>query len=57
MEKRGPYYCFISDVHLGLQVSDPLERERKLLAALESLPDETVAIYLLGVIFDFWFEF
>lgn len=57
MEKRGPYACFISDVHLGLKVCDPSERERKLVSVLESLPQETELLYLLGDIFDFWYEY
>jgi UDP-2,3-diacylglucosamine hydrolase len=51
------YVCFISDVHLGLQVGDFTGRERRLVSAIESLPDETTAVYLLGDIFDFWYEY
>lgn len=51
------YHFFVSDVHLGLNVSDPCERERKFAAFLRSLPPETKSLYLLGDIFDFWFEY
>ena len=51
------YVCFISDVHLGLQVGDYKDRERRLVSAIESLPEETSALYLLGDIFDFWYEY
>lgn len=48
---------FVSDVHLGLQVADPQERERRFADFLNGLPDETDAIYLLGDIWDFWYEY
>lgn len=55
--KESRYIYFISDVHLGLNVGDPTERERRLLKVLQNLPKETRSIYLLGDIFDFWFEY
>ena len=48
---------FVSDVHLGLQVADPEGRERRFAGFLRSLPEETDAIYLLGDIWDFWYEY
>ena len=48
---------FVSDVHLGLQVNDPAGRERRFVDFLQSLPDETAAVYLLGDIWDFWYEY
>jgi UDP-2,3-diacylglucosamine hydrolase len=48
---------FVSDVHLGLQVADPQERERRFADFLNGLPDETDALYLLGDIWDFWYEY
>ena len=48
---------FVSDVHLGLQVADPDERERRFADFLSSLPQETAALYLLGDIWDFWYEY
>ena len=50
-------YYFVSDVHLGLNVGDPRERELAFVLFLKSLPKETKALYLLGDIFDFWFEY
>ena len=41
MENKGSLYYFISDVHLGLDFHNPLERERKLVRVLEGLPAET----------------
>ncbi len=48
---------FVSDVHLGLKVGDPEERERRFVGFLRSLPEETDALYLLGDIWDFWYEY
>lgn len=48
---------FISDVHLGLQVADPADRERRFADFLRSLPSDTEAVYLLGDIWDFWYEY
>ena len=48
---------FVSDVHLGLKVGDPAERERRFAGFLRSLPEDTEALYLLGDIWDFWYEY
>lgn len=48
---------FVSDVHLGLQVGDPQERERRFADFLRSLPEDTESLYLLGDIWDFWYEY
>ena len=49
---------FASDVHLGLQVSDPADREARFVSFLRSIPaDRTEALYLLGDIWDFWYEY
>jgi UDP-2,3-diacylglucosamine hydrolase len=48
---------FVSDVHLGLRVGDPAERERRFAGFLRSLPEDTEALYLLGDIWDFWYEY
>ena len=55
-ERKGIY--FVSDVHLGLQVGDPAGREARFVAFLKSIPaDTTRALYLLGDIWDFWYEY
>ena len=55
-ERKGIY--FVSDVHLGLQVSDPAGREERFVSFLKSIPAETTrALYLLGDIWDFWYEY
>lgn len=48
---------FVSDVHLGLQVADPDARERRFASFLNNLPVETDALYLLGDVWDFWYEY
>lgn len=49
---------FVSDVHLGLDLKDPDAREARFVAFLNSIPKEsTEALYLLGDIWDFWYEY
>ena len=56
MKQKSLTY-FVSDVHLGLQVADPVDRERRFVEFLRGLPEETAALYLLGDIWDFWYEY
>lgn len=55
MEKK---IFFASDFHLGLQ-SDPSSRQREeyVVRWLRSIMHETSELYLVGDIFDFWFEY
>ena len=49
---------FLSDIHLGSRASnDTHERERKLCRFLDSIRHDAKAIYFLGDVFDFWFEY
>ena len=49
---------FISDIHLGSStINDSREREKSLVRWLDSIREEASALYLLGDIFDFWFEY
>jgi len=49
---------FISDAHLGIpDYSRSLEREKKLVALLDEASNQASEIFLLGDIFDFWFEY
>ena len=48
---------FVSDVHLGLQAFDPADREARFVSFLRGLPQETAALYMLGDIWDFWYEY
>ena len=55
MDRKLTY--FVSDVHLGLQVADPAGREARFVSFLRNLPQETEAVYMLGDIWDFWYEY
>lgn len=49
---------FASDFHLGVpSAEESMKRERKVVAWLESIRHDAHTIYLLGDIFDFWFEY
>lgn len=49
---------FISDAHLGSRlVKDPKEHEKKLVDWLDKVKKDATVIYLLGDMFDFWFEY
>ena len=49
---------FVSDVHLGLRLPEAPERERRFVSFLRSIPvEETEALYMLGDIWDFWYEY
>lgn len=57
MSEKGKIY-FASDVHLGAPALNN-NRERELLFAewLDFIEDDVSQLYLLGDIFDFWFEY
>ena len=49
---------FASDFHLGLPAgTPPLDREKKVVSWLNSIAPDASEIYLLGDIFDFWWEY
>jgi UDP-2,3-diacylglucosamine hydrolase len=51
-------YYFAADVHLGLPPEDiSRERERCFVKWLDSIKSDAEEIFLLGDIFDFWFEY
>ena len=57
MAERTLVY-FVSDVHLGLDVNDPADRESRFVKFLNSIPkDRTMALFMLGDIWDFWYEY
>ena len=57
VQKEGRIY-FISDAHLGSRlVENPREHEKRLVNWLDSIKSDATAIYLLGDMFDFWFEY
>jgi len=49
---------FASDFHLGVDARlSSAERERQLVRWLEQIRSDAAAIYLVGDVFDFWFEY
>lgn len=49
---------FISDAHLGsLAIAHPRMQERRLVRFLDDIKEKASAIYLLGDMFDFWYEY
>lgn len=49
---------FLSDVHLGASaLNNNREREQLLVRWLDSIREDCAVLYLLGDIFDFWFEY
>lgn len=50
-------YYFASDMHLGLDYGDsPLRREKLVVRWLDEVSADARAIFLVGDVFDFWFE-
>ena len=58
MSLSGKYHYFVSDLHLGApnQAVSKM-RERAFIAWLDHIAASAKAIYLMGDIFDFWFEY
>ena len=49
---------FASDFHLGIpNIEESHKREKRIVSWLTEIEQEAKAIYLLGDIFDFWFEY
>lgn len=49
---------FISDVHLGIQSPDvEKSKQNQLIQTIEQAAAETEALFLVGDIFDYWFEY
>jgi len=49
---------FASDFHLGVpDHASSLDREKRIIRWLDSIKSEAHSIYLMGDIFDFWFEY
>jgi UDP-2,3-diacylglucosamine hydrolase len=49
---------FLSDAHLGSRaIPHSRTQERRLVNFLDSIKDKASAVYLLGDMFDFWYEF
>lgn len=49
---------FLSDAHLGSRaIAHSRTQERRLVNFLDSIKNRAAAVYLLGDMFDFWYEF
>ena len=55
---EGKKVYFASDNHLGAPTrKDSLPREKKFVAWLDSIKHDAHTIFLMGDLFDFWFEY
>jgi UDP-2,3-diacylglucosamine hydrolase len=51
-------FYFISDFHLGIpDYASSLKREKRFVRLLDEAKADAAAIYLMGDVFDFWFEY
>jgi UDP-2,3-diacylglucosamine hydrolase len=58
MELRKKNVYFASDFHLGIPDKESsLIREKRLIRWLDMVSDDAEAIYLMGDLFDFWYEY
>lgn len=58
MTNQGKKAYFVSDVHLGAPaLKNNRERERAFVAWLEQIKTDASHLFLMGDIFDFWFEY
>ncbi len=56
--KEGKKIYFASDLHLGAPyIKNPREHEVRFVSWLDSIKDSADVIYLVGDIFDFWYEY
>ena len=57
-EKQTKKVYFISDFHLGIpDKENSLKREKLLINWLDEIKNDASEIYLMGDVFDFWFEY
>lgn len=55
---EGKKIYFSSDNHLGAPTAEAsLPREKKFVRWLDTIKDDAAAVFLLGDLFDFWFEY
>ena len=54
----GKNIYFISDFHLGVpDAASSLDREKRIVRWLDKIKNDAGELYLLGDVFDFWFEY
>ena len=55
MEKRT---YFISDLHLGAKyIPSPIDHQRHVVAWLDEIKHKAKALYLMGDVLDYWYEY
>lgn len=58
MEEHRTNIYFASDAHLGSRyLKDPLAAEKKLVRWMDRVKEDAKAIYFLGDMFDYWYEY
>ena len=58
MPQQGKKIFFASDAHLGLPIKGQVvEREKRFVKWLDEIKDQAGCIFLLGDIFDYWYEY
>lgn len=50
-------YYFVTDAHLGSLACPSLEREKKLVRWMDSIQPDCEALFMLGDMIDFWYEY
>lgn len=54
----GKKLYFVSDFHLGVPTKEKSDsREEQIIAWLKAIEDDAAVLFLLGDVFDFWFEY
>ena len=54
----GKNIYFASDAHLGLNIYEtPAESERRIVRWMDEIKPSAKAVYFLGDMFDYWFEY
>ena len=49
---------FLSDFHLGApNITESLKREKKIIRFLDEIKNDALEIFILGDLFDFWYEY
>jgi UDP-2,3-diacylglucosamine hydrolase len=58
MSSRTKKIYFLSDFHLGApDAATSLEREKRICRFLDSIKEQASSIFIVGDLFDFWFEY
>ena len=56
--KKNEKVYFLGDFHLGsLDKSESIKRERKIISFLDSIKSNAKDLFLMGDLFDFWYEY